>query len=554
MISKLIDYKKQIIILSLWFPILFIINGKLVNILYFGSNIVANINAMRVFFFLFSFILLFSLFIINWKKIRLSNSIFFYYLLIFIIQSNFLFSENFGNLIINYKILFSGDTTNISNFTSTYTVGLEIQSIYMMIGSIAALLYYIIFNNKKYENILKIKITITTLVIATIYLYFTLNMMVEFFASKDTVLLYYSYYLSSTQVLGQTMSRSTGVSRILIMISIISFLLIIRYKNNYLTAFGIIFAILINSIVILLSSRFAIYAYLIVILSLFIFIKISYFKKFLFFISLLIIPYILQISIKEYKMHILIEQYKIDLDLEKNKIDLDLKKNKIDLDLKKNKIDLDLEKNKIDLDLKKNKIDLDLGKNKIDLDVIEFDGFINNIFNKNYHDQKKKFISKNNISIERELFKENSVAIETSGRTDIWTRLYRAILNGKVNVWIGNGFQADRKLLLLDDKPIKYYGSNVSSALLNIFLCSGMVGFLIFIYINLKILIRIYQLIFLEKIYLNFNANFSLIMSINIMLILYLRCLVENSISYFNLDFLIFLMCLFIIDKRKKII
>ena len=527
MISKLIDYKKQIIILSLWFPILFIINGKLVNILYFGSNIVANINAMRVFFFLFSFILLFSLFIINWKKIRLSNSIFFYYLLIFIIQSNFLFSENFGNLIINYKILFSGDTTNISNFTSTYTVGLEIQSIYMMIGSIAALLYYIIFNNNKYENILKIKITITTLVIATIYLYFTLNMMVEFFASKDTVLLYYSYYLSSTQVLGQTMSRSTGVSRILIMISIISFLLIIRYKNNYLTAFGIIFAILINSIVILLSSRFAIYAYLIVILSLFIFIKISYFKKFLFFISLLIIPYILQISIKEYKMHILIEQYKIDLDLEKNKIDLDLKKNKIDLDL---------------------------GKNKIDLDVIEFDGFINNIFNKNYHDQKKKFISKNNISIERELFKENSVAIETSGRTDIWTRLYRAILNGKVNVWIGNGFQADRKLLLLDDKPIKYYGSNVSSALLNIFLCSGMVGFLIFIYINLKILIRIYQLIFLEKIYLNFNANFSLIMSINIMLILYLRCLVENSISYFNLDFLIFLMCLFIIDKRKKII
>ena len=527
MISKLIDYKKQIIILSLWFPILFIINGKLVNILYFGSNIVANINAMRVFFFLFSFILLFSLFIINWKKIRLSNSIFFYYLLIFIIQSNFLFSENFGNLIINYKILFSGDTTNISNFTSTYKVGLEIQSIYMMIGSIAALLYYIIFNNNKYENILKIKITITTLVIATIYLYFTLNMMIEFFASKDTMLLYYSYYLSSTQVLGQTMTRSTGVSRILIMISIISFLLIIRYKNNYLTAFGIIFAILINSIVILLSSRFAIYAYLIVILSLFIFIKISYLKKFLFFISLLIIPYILQISIKEYKMHVLIEQYKVNLDLEKNKIDLFLKKNKIDLDLE---------------------------KNKIDLDVVEFNGFINDIFSKKYQDQKKKFILKNNISIERELFKENSVAIETSGRTDIWTRIYRDILNGKVNIWIGNGFQADRKLLLLDDKPIKYYGSNVSSALLNIFLCSGMVGFLIFIYINLKILIRVYQLIFLEKIYLNFNTNFSVIMSINIMLILYLRCLVENSISYFNLDFLIFLMCLFIIDKRKKII
>ena len=525
MISKLLDYKKQIIILSLWFPILFIINGKLINILYFGSNIIANINAMRVFFFLSSFIILFFLFIINWKKIRFSNSIFFYYLLIFIIQSNFLFSENFGNLITNYKILFSGNTTNISNFISTYEVGLEIQSIYMMIGSIAALLYYIIFNNNKYDNILKIKITITSLVIAIIYLYFTLNMMVEFITTKDSVLLYYSYYLSSTKVLEQTMSRSTGISRILIMISIISFLFTIRYNNNFLTVFGIIFAILINSIVILLSSRFAMYAYLITILSLFIFKKISYLKKFLYLICLLIIPYILQISIKEYKIHTLINEHKTHQDVGGNKADQDVGGNKADQDVGGNKADQETRKSII------------------------------NIFSKNYQQEKLAYLLKNNITTERELFKKNSVRIETSGRTEIWARIYnRAILTGKINFWIGNGFQTDRKLLLLDDEPLQYYGSNVSSALLNIFISSGIVGLLIFIYINLKILIRIYQFIFWEKIYLNFNANFSLIISINIMLILYLRCLVENSISYFNLDFLIFLMCIFIIDKRKKII
>jgi len=249
------------------------------------------------------------------------------------------------------------------------------------------------------------------------------------------------------------------------------------------------------------------YAYLITILSLFIFIKISYLKKFLYLICLLIIPYILQISIKEYKIHTLINEHKTHQDVGGNKADQETRKSII------------------------------------------------NIFSKNYQQEKLAYLLKNNITTERELFKKNSVRIETSGRTEIWARIYnRAILTGKINFWIGNGFQTDRKLLLLDDEPLQYYGSNVSSALLNIFICSGIVGFLIFIYINLKILIRIYQLIFWEKIYLNFNANFSLIISINIMLILYLRCLVENSISYFNLDFLIFLMCVFIIDKRKKII
>ena len=77
---------------------------------------------------------------------------------------------------------------------------------------------------------------------------------------------------------------------------------------------------------------------------------------------------------------------------------------------------------------------------------------------------------------------------------------------------------------------------------------------LIFIYINFKILIRIFQFIFIKRVYNNLNENFGLIISINVLLFLYLRSLVENSISYYNIDFLIFLMCLYIIDKERKII
>jgi hypothetical protein len=179
-----------------------------------------------------------------------------------------------------------------------------------------------------------------------------------------------------------------------------------------------------------------------------------------------------------------------------------------------------------------------------------------NIFDDNYKILKNNFINKSGIITKRSILKENNqgnfIGIETTGRLEIWKRIYSLYLNNEINLWIGNGFQADRKLLM--DGRSNYYGSNVSNALLNIFVCSGIIGVLIFIYINIKILIRIFHFIFIKRVYKNLNENFGLIISINVLLFLYLRSLVENSISYYNIDFLIFLMCLYIIDKERKII
>lgn len=178
--------------------------------------------------------------------------------------------------------------------------------------------------------------------------------------------------------------------------------------------------------------------------------------------------------------------------------------------------------------------------------------------NKDYEVVKKEMLN-NSVTLHRNLIKknkeDNSYQIDTTGRVDIWKKVYNLTLNNNINFWIGNGYQADRKLLTSSNyKNANFYGSNISNALLHIFVCSGLIGVFIFLYINLKILIRIFQFYFIEKIFLNYNANFWLIIAINIVLLLYLRCLVEISIAYYNIDFLIFLMCLYIIDKKRNII
>lgn len=499
MILKLKNSKKQIAIFFIWFPILFAINANLTDLFYFGLSKSSNINAIRIFLYLTSFISLVIYFFINFKKIKLLNSIFFLYLVIFIIELNFLFSENFNQFIVNYKIFFTNDISKIDEFISDLNIGLEIQSIYMMIGTIASLLYYINFSNNKFQNIIKLKIIITSFVIAIVYLYFTLNMLNDFFFNpvKNTVLLYYSSYLATNEVFGHVMSRSTGISRILSMISIITLLFIFSFKNNWAKNLSLVFVILINTIIFLLASRFGIYSCILISLLIIFFINISYFKKIIILIFILIIPYLLQYTVKEYQIYNLI--------IESNNSD----------------------------NFKKL-----------------------NIFNKDYEVLKKDFINKRDIITGRSILKDNKqnnfVELETTGRLEIWKRIYSLYLNNKINLWIGNGFQADRKLLM--GGRSNYYGSNVSNALLNIFACSGMIGVLIFIYINIKIIIRIFQFIFIKKIYNNLNKNFGLIISINILLFLYLRSLVENSISYYNIDFLIFLMCLYIIDKERKII
>ena len=504
MISRLKNYKKEITILALWFPFLFAINTNLTDILYLGRGLTPNINAIRIAVFLFSFLFLFFLFLKNYKKIKLSSSIFFLYLIIFIIQTNFIFNKNFDQLISNFNIFFSGNIPDIIEYISVLSVGLEIQSIYMMIGSIGAIIYFIIFNNEKYEKIIKNQIIITSLIIASVYLYFSIGIIIEYLKDDELFMLYHSKFLNSGKFFGYEMTRSTGISRILVMISIITLLFLFRFKNNYLKVLGYLLIIFLNTTIILLSSRFGTYSYIIIMLIIMLFIKISYLNKIIIIITISFIPYFIQDTFKQYKLYNLI---------------------------------------------KKNNVN-----NTINFSPLK----IITRSNKDYEAVKKEMLN-DSVIIYRNLIKknkeDNSYQIDTTGRVDIWKKVYNLTLNNNINFWIGNGYQADRKLLTSSNyKNANFYGSNISNALLHIFVCSGLIGVFIFLYINFKILIRIFHFYFIEKIFLNYNANFRLIIAINIVLLLYLRCLVEISIAYYNIDFLIFLMCLYIIDKKRNII
>ncbi|MDB9735854.1 hypothetical protein OAA93_04530 [Candidatus Pelagibacter ubique] len=504
MISRLKNYKKEITILALWFPFLFAINTNLTDILYLGRGLTPNINAIRIAVFFFSFLFLFFLFLKNYKKIKLSSSIFFLYLIIFIIQTNFIFNKNFDQLISNFNIFFSGNIPDIIEYISVLSVGLEIQSIYMMIGSIGGIIYFIIFNNEKYEKIIKNQIIITSLIIASVYLYFSIGIIIEYLKDDELFMLYHSKFLNSGKFFGYEMTRSTGISRILVMISIITLLFLFRFKNNYLKVLGYLLIIFLNTTIILLSSRFGTYSYIIIMLIIMLFIKISYLNKIIIIITISFIPYFIQDTFKQYKLHNLI---------------------------------------------KKNNVN-----NTINFSPLK----IITRSNKDYEAVKKKMLN-DSVIINRNLIKknkeDNSYQIDTTGRVDIWKKVYNLTLNNNINFWIGNGYQADRKLLTSSNyKNANFYGSNISNALLHIFVCSGLIGVFIFLYINFKILIRIFHFYFIEKIFLNYNANFRLIIAINIVLLLYLRCLVEISIAYYNIDFLIFLMCLYIIDKKRNII
>ena len=594
MISKLRNYKKEMAVFVLWFPFLFAINTNLTDIYYLGIDLTTTINAIRIILFLLSFLILFFLFIINFKSIKLFNSIFFIYLLIFIIQSNFVFSENFGELIAGYKIYLNGNISHIIQHISFIYIGLEIQSIYMMIGSTGALIYFIIFNSKKYETTIKIQIIVTSLIIASVYLYFTMDMMIEYLTNEKTFMLYHSEFLNHSHFLGRDMVRSTGISRILVMISIIALLLLFRFKNNYLKIFLFIFIISINSVIILLASRFGIYSYVIIFVTLLLFIKISYFKKIFLIICLSIIPYLIQDTIKQYKFLVLINkavakntlnvkdtvnnlnrygQNNVDKNLnEKSIVDKNLNEKSIVDENRDEKSIVDENRdeksivdgnrygqNNVGIIHEINFLDL-FTKNNDDGEANAYGVSFIDLVTKNnnkYEKIKKNYIQTNKIITNRNLITlnkdTNSLQIETTGRLNIWKKAYNLILDGKVNIWIGNGYQTDRKLLTFD-KDSMFYGSNVSSSLLHIFMCSGLIGLFIFLYINLKVMIRIFHFYFIEKIYLNYNSNFTLIVAINTLLLLYLRSLVENSIAYYNIDFLIFLMCLYIIDKKRKII
>lgn len=176
---------------------------------------------------------------------------------------------------------------------------------------------------------------------------------------------------------------------------------------------------------------------------------------------------------------------------------------------------------------------------------------------KNYH--FTKVAKEITVAKETTVAKKNQERLtsnySTSGRTEIWRNILIIIKEEKII--LGKGPQADRYLLTnyidKNKKIVNFlvYENNASNAILYSYLCAGIFGLLVIIFIYANFIAIIYKNIFLKKIFFKNNIlqNFSIVT----LTYLLIRSFFENSFSLFSVDFMFLILCYFIIyDKNNQ--
>ena len=144
---------------------------------------------------------------------------------------------------------------------------------------------------------------------------------------------------------------------------------------------------------------------------------------------------------------------------------------------------------------------------------------------------------------------EKSTQFGSSGRINLWKDIIKKYDKKKI---FGYGPQADR--FLISSEIGQEYGNNVSNGFFYAFACSGYFGLIVFFFINLKMLIFLYESIFIQKIFMEKNYFAEKLATIYL-IFFSIRILFENSYALFSVDFLMTLICFFIIadylDKKN---
>ena len=127
----------------------------------------------------------------------------------------------------------------------------------------------------------------------------------------------------------------------------------------------------------------------------------------------------------------------------------------------------------------------------------------------------------------------------------------------KKNLLTGYGPQADRKLMTnktkitMSEKIQGPFGWHASNGYVYSLICSGIIGLLLFIILNIIILFKIYKII-LYKSSSSFNSNPFLSSAVFCLLFLQFRVFLENSFSVFGVDLLILLSAYQIIQNEYR--
>ena len=489
------NYFNTVIIFFIWSSLYVSLNTNFVTIfiLFENFNFINIIKARSILVIISFFLIIFFIFKYS---VKLKNN-FFYFILLFIlaIQSIYFFSEDF-DLFEKISII------NIyeKNLFSKLKYGLQLQAVQLFLSIFISLFLIIIFNKKKNEDAFVFTFLCFLTVFCIFYICLLIASLPSHIYSHDILLYYNSFFAHEDQILtGEPAIKVTGVSRALLIISLIFFFIYNLFsKNKYLKYIFLLLLILINTSIILSGSRFALYSLLISYSFLFLLLNRNIKEKIIFFLMIIIVPIVLFFSIGS-----------ILKVIQSNNEVKELIKNVEDPVLADS--------------MKKNFLNKNKGK-----DGMKFlDGM--------------KFF-KNNRYVEQ--------INNTSGRVQIWKNAFE-VSQEKGNHFFGNGVNADRRLLV---KYKNLYGTNTSNGILNIYLTSGILGLILFFLANLIVLIKIYKLIFIKKCFLYFDKYYLTNFSIIITFVFYQRIIFENSITSFGLDYLLYIMCCyFILNKIKTV-
>ena len=205
--------------------------------------------------------------------------------------------------------------------------------------------------------------------------------------------------------------------------------------------------------------------------------------------------------------------------------------------------------------IKSNLVQLYEKKDNVNIQIYRSDFFL--------HDSKKDFFSQvEKISNNRILAWEFLMQVFFNGKlNDEMEKGFsgsRFQFKNKKNYLTGYGPQADRHFMKdqnLDKKKSTTvrgpYGQTASNGYIYSLICSGIIGLITFVLLNLIIFSKIIKIIFVNK-YKNFNRNPFLTASIFCVLFLQFRLLFENSFSVFGVDMLILLSSYLIIQNEFK--
>lgn len=367
------------------------------------------------------------------------------------------------------------------------------------ISSLATIFIFMIGSKLKNFDI-KTLLYISIFFITAMIFWFSIQLIKDFMYMDTNVPIYNLHvWRKSAFFLDHQMPRITGLSRSIVILYIFIFLFN-KNENIFLKNFGNSVLVLLGSLLILFQSKYAIICFIFINLIFFLIFKdkLKIGKKILILILFQVLVFFVISNSRVLIKEKLYDSYGIPIKIE------DLKKNKQTYfkGFTKKKIDINFEYDDYEETIKHIRIYGDPTKNGLDFFIDAF----------------------------------------SSGRLKLWIDSFEYI---KKRPFLGYGAISDRIILNSERRKLEQVINPVSNAYLYSLLSGGIFSLLFLIYfwfqMGKDILISSKKKIFDNKYH---------IIGTLIILVLFLRCIIENSIMIFGVDFILLLNSLYLIKKQ----